>query len=167
MSVLFLLLIIVFNIKPWKCFFTFFYFLGNLVTLVYWIKIDKSILLDSYVSNRCPFALLTTVFFFSTFSFLSLKWSLSITHVWYSWWVLSSLILIDRVHLIEKDKLVGFVLDCQFVSMIRVVFKNMLDKENWDGPDDAVDVFLTYFGVVLARLRFKKKKTQPNKQTLY
>ncbi|RZC50455.1 hypothetical protein C5167_018892 [Papaver somniferum] len=41
-----------------------------------------------------------------------------------------SLILIDRVHLIEKDKLVGFVLDCQFVSMIRVVFKNMLDKEN-------------------------------------
>ncbi|KAH9744545.1 Geranylgeranyl transferase type-2 subunit beta 1 [Citrus sinensis] len=57
--------------------------------------------------------------------------------VCYSWWVLSSLIMIDRVHWINKDKLVKFILDCQ-------------DMENGgisDRPDDAVDVFHTYFGV--------------------
>ncbi|KAL0367103.1 UNVERIFIED_CONTAM: Geranylgeranyl transferase type-2 subunit beta 1 [Sesamum radiatum] len=57
--------------------------------------------------------------------------------VCYSWWVLSSLIMIDRVHWIDKGKLVNFILDCQ-------------DKENGgisDRPDDAVDVFHTYFGV--------------------
>ncbi|XP_059661412.1 geranylgeranyl transferase type-2 subunit beta 1-like [Cornus florida] len=57
--------------------------------------------------------------------------------VCYSWWVLSSLIMIDRVHWIDKQKLVRFILDCQ-------------DKENGgisDRPDDVVDVFHTYFGV--------------------
>ncbi|CAA2993631.1 geranylgeranyl transferase type-2 subunit beta 1-like [Olea europaea subsp. europaea] len=33
--------------------------------------------------------------------------------VCYSWWVLSSLIMIDRVHWIDKEKLVKFILDCQ------------------------------------------------------
>ncbi|KAM3380454.1 geranylgeranyl transferase type-2 subunit beta 1 isoform X1 [Capsicum galapagoense] len=59
------------------------------------------------------------------------------SQVCYSWWVLSSLIMIDRVHWIDKGKLVQFILDCQ-------------DKENGgisDRPDDAVDVFHTYFGV--------------------
>ncbi|GFZ16872.1 RAB geranylgeranyl transferase beta subunit 1 [Actinidia rufa] len=57
--------------------------------------------------------------------------------VCYSWWVLSSLIMIDRVHWIDKTKLVKFILDCQ-------------DKEKGgisDRPDDAVDVFHTFFGV--------------------
>ncbi|KAJ6694495.1 hypothetical protein OIU85_005201 [Salix viminalis] len=57
--------------------------------------------------------------------------------VCYSWWVLSSLIMIDRVHWINKDKLVKFILNCQ-------------DTENGgisDRPEDAVDVFHTYFGV--------------------
>ncbi|XP_037497044.1 geranylgeranyl transferase type-2 subunit beta 1 isoform X2 [Jatropha curcas] len=57
--------------------------------------------------------------------------------VCYSWWVLSSLIMIDRVHWINKEKLVKFILNCQ-------------DTENGgisDRPDDAVDVFHTYFGV--------------------
>ncbi|XP_020252021.1 geranylgeranyl transferase type-2 subunit beta 1-like isoform X2 [Asparagus officinalis] len=57
--------------------------------------------------------------------------------VCYSWWVLSSLIMIDRVHWIDKDKLTRFILNCQ-------------DKENGgisDRADDAVDVFHTYFGV--------------------
>ncbi|KAG2334243.1 hypothetical protein Bca52824_005423 [Brassica carinata] len=57
--------------------------------------------------------------------------------VCYSWWVLSSLIMIDRVHWIDKAKLVKFILDCQ-------------DLENGgisDRPDDAVDIFHTYFGV--------------------
>ncbi|KAK4577395.1 hypothetical protein RGQ29_027763 [Quercus rubra] len=54
-----------------------------------------------------------------------------------SWWVLSSLIMIDRVHWINKEKLVEFILDCQ-------------DMENGgisDRQDDAVDVYHTYFGV--------------------
>nr|GMC57815.1 geranylgeranyl transferase type-2 subunit beta 1-like [Ipomoea batatas] len=57
--------------------------------------------------------------------------------VCYSWWVLSSLIMIDRVHWIDKQKLAKFILDCQ-------------DRENGgisDRPEDAVDVFHTYFGV--------------------
>ncbi|KAJ4824445.1 hypothetical protein Tsubulata_039812 [Turnera subulata] len=57
--------------------------------------------------------------------------------VCYSWWVLSSLIMIDRVHWINKEKLIKFILSCQ-------------DTENGgisDRPDDAVDVFHTYFGV--------------------
>ncbi|BBH00033.1 RAB geranylgeranyl transferase beta subunit 2 [Prunus dulcis] len=57
--------------------------------------------------------------------------------VCYSWWALSSLIMIDRVHWINKDKLIKFILDCQ-------------DIENGgisDRPDDAVDVYHTYFGV--------------------
>ncbi|XP_038898588.1 geranylgeranyl transferase type-2 subunit beta 1-like isoform X2 [Benincasa hispida] len=57
--------------------------------------------------------------------------------VCYSWWVLSSLIMIDRVHWINKEKLIKFILDCQ-------------DTENGgisDRPDDAVDVYHTYFGI--------------------
>ncbi|MCO5615079.1 hypothetical protein L7F22_069367 [Adiantum nelumboides] len=57
--------------------------------------------------------------------------------VCYSWWVLSSLVMIDRAHWINKDKLKQFILDCQ-------------DKEHGgisDRPDDAVDVFHTYFGI--------------------
>lgn len=45
--------------------------------------------------------------------------------------------MIDRVHWIDKEKLVKFILDCQ-------------DVENGgisDRPDDAVDVYHTYFGV--------------------
>nr|GMC64203.1 geranylgeranyl transferase type-2 subunit beta 1-like [Ipomoea batatas] len=59
--------------------------------------------------------------------------------VCYSWWVLSSLIMIDRVHWIDKQKLAKFILDCQ-------------DRENGgisDRPEDAVDVFHTYFGVAV------------------
>ncbi|CAI0460743.1 unnamed protein product [Linum tenue] len=57
--------------------------------------------------------------------------------VCYSWWVLSSLTMIDRVHWISKEKLIKFILNCQ-------------DTENGgisDRPDDAVDIFHTYFGV--------------------
>ncbi|KAJ6974227.1 geranylgeranyl transferase type-2 subunit beta 1-like isoform X2 [Populus alba x Populus x berolinensis] len=57
--------------------------------------------------------------------------------VCYSWWVLSSLIMIDRVHWINKDKLAKFILNCQ-------------DTENGgisDRPEDAVDVYHTYFGI--------------------
>lgn len=39
--------------------------------------------------------------------------NLVLHQVCYSWWVLSSLIIIDRVHWIDKEKLVRFILDCQ------------------------------------------------------
>lgn len=41
--------------------------------------------------------------------------------VCYSWWVLSSLAMIDRLHWIDRDKLVGFILSCQ-VSTAVVTF---------------------------------------------
>ncbi|GFY88872.1 RAB geranylgeranyl transferase beta subunit 1 [Actinidia rufa] len=71
----------------------------------------------------------------STLDFLSSFRVTTTPH--YSWWILSSLIMVDRVHWIDKAKLVKFILDCQ-------------DKEKGgisDRPDDVVDVFHTYFGV--------------------
>ncbi|KAL7228077.1 hypothetical protein ACSBR2_006910 [Camellia fascicularis] len=61
--------------------------------------------------------------------------------VCYSWWVLSSLVMIDRVQWIHKEKLVKFILDCQ-------------DKEKGgisDRPDDAVDVFHTFLESLVFR----------------
>ncbi|XP_028795108.1 geranylgeranyl transferase type-2 subunit beta 1-like isoform X1 [Neltuma alba] len=70
--------------------------------------------------------------------------------VCYSWWVLSSLIMIDRVHWINKEKLIKFILNCQVVlaELLSCDFES--DTENGgisDRPDDAVDIFHTYFGV--------------------
>jgi geranylgeranyl transferase type-2 subunit beta len=70
--------------------------------------------------------------------------------VCYSWWVLSSLIMIDRVHWIEKAKLVKFILDSQ-------------DMDNGgisDRPSSTVDIFHTYFGVAgLSLLEYPGVKT--------
>jgi len=57
--------------------------------------------------------------------------------VCYSWWVLSSLAIIDRLHWINGEKLKSFILGCQ-------------DDENGgiaDRPGDMADVFHTFFGV--------------------
>jgi len=57
--------------------------------------------------------------------------------VCYSWWVLSSLRIIDRLHWIDKEKLVRFILASQ-------------DEETGgfaDRPGDMVDPFHTLFGV--------------------
>jgi len=57
--------------------------------------------------------------------------------VCYSWWVLSSLAMIDRLHWIDREKLVAFILKCQ-------------DEETGgfaDRPGDMVDVFHTLFGI--------------------
>lgn len=57
--------------------------------------------------------------------------------VCYSWWVLSSLAMIDRTHWIDSEKLIAFILKCQ-------------DYEGGgisDRPGDMVDVFHTVFGV--------------------
>lgn len=82
--------------------------------------------------------------------------------------------MIDRVHWIDKEKLAKFILDCQVTSPFDQLFQLhiyiyvfmllfdlsstyktyltlwMQDTEKGgisDRPDDAVDVFHTYFGV--------------------
>lgn len=57
--------------------------------------------------------------------------------VCYSWWVMTSMAMIDRIHWIDKTKLTEFILQCQ-------------DPEHGglaDRPGDMVDVFHTVFGV--------------------
>ena len=57
--------------------------------------------------------------------------------VCYSWWVLSSLAMIDRLHWIDKDKLTSFILSAQ-------------DTENGgiaDRPGHHVDIWHTHFGL--------------------
>ncbi|KAI0515206.1 terpenoid cyclases/protein prenyltransferase alpha-alpha toroid [Xylaria bambusicola] len=57
--------------------------------------------------------------------------------VCYSWWVLSSLSMIDRAHWIDREKLIGFILQSQ-------------DIENGgisDRPGNMVDVWHTLFGL--------------------
>jgi geranylgeranyl transferase type-2 subunit beta len=57
--------------------------------------------------------------------------------VCYSWWVLSSLEMIDKTHWIDKAKLIAFILRCQ-------------DTESGgisDRPGDMVDVWHTNFGI--------------------
>eukprot|EP00897_Mesotaenium_endlicherianum_P009870 jgi/Mesen1/8911/ME000541S08302 len=57
--------------------------------------------------------------------------------VCYSWWVLSALALLRRLHWIDRPALQRFILDCQ-------------DEEGGgisDRPDDMVDIFHTFFGI--------------------
>ncbi|KAF8430121.1 type-2 protein geranylgeranyltransferase subunit beta [Tirmania nivea] len=57
--------------------------------------------------------------------------------VCYSWWVLSSLAMIDRLHWIDRDKLVAFILSCQDPERGGIA----------DRPNDMPDVFHTVFGI--------------------
>lgn len=57
--------------------------------------------------------------------------------VCYSWWVLASLVMMDRMHWIDKKSLEQFILDCQDPEAGGIS----------DRPDDAVDVFHTFFGI--------------------
>ncbi|KAL9618835.1 MAG: hypothetical protein Q9160_006494 [Pyrenula sp. 1 TL-2023] len=57
--------------------------------------------------------------------------------VCYSWWVLSSLAMIGRLHWINREKLIQFILRCQDVQMGGIA----------DRPGDMVDVFHTHFGI--------------------
>jgi len=57
--------------------------------------------------------------------------------VCYSWWCLSAMSILDRIHWLNKEKLIEFILNCQ-------------DPENGgisDRPGDMVDVFHTLFGI--------------------
>jgi len=57
--------------------------------------------------------------------------------VCYSWWVVSSLAMIDRLHWIDGKKLAAFILKCQDTN----------DGGIADRPGDMVDVFHTVFGI--------------------
>ncbi|KAI9782475.1 MAG: hypothetical protein M1839_004961 [Geoglossum umbratile] len=57
--------------------------------------------------------------------------------VCYSWWVLSSLAMIGRLHWIDGKKLEAFILKCQDPEMGGIA----------DRPGDMVDVFHTVFGI--------------------
>ncbi len=57
--------------------------------------------------------------------------------VCYSWWVGSSLAMIDRLHWIDKKKLTTFILKCQDPQEGGVA----------DRPGDMVDVFHTHFAI--------------------
>lgn len=67
--------------------------------------------------------------------------------VCYSWWVLSPLAIIGKLHWIDGEALTRFILKCQ-------------DAEHGglsDRPGDMVDVFHTYFGIAgLSLLGYEK-----------
>lgn len=57
--------------------------------------------------------------------------------VCYSWWVMSSLAMIGRLHWIDREAVVGFILECQ-------------DEEGGgiaDRKGNVADVFHTVFGI--------------------
>jgi geranylgeranyl transferase type-2 subunit beta len=57
--------------------------------------------------------------------------------VCYSWWCLSSLSILKRLHWIDQDRLVEFILDCQ----------DEIDGGISDRPEDQADVYHTFFGL--------------------
>ena len=57
--------------------------------------------------------------------------------VCYSWWVLSSLEMIDRTHWIDRDALIRFILSSQDLEIGGIS----------DRPGDMVDVWHTLFGL--------------------
>ncbi|KAF3926496.1 hypothetical protein AA313_de0208759 [Arthrobotrys entomopaga] len=57
--------------------------------------------------------------------------------VCYSWWVLSSLAMLGKLHWIDQNKLVGWILSCQ----------DEMRGGLADRKGDAVDVFHTVFGI--------------------
>jgi geranylgeranyl transferase type-2 subunit beta len=57
--------------------------------------------------------------------------------VCYSWWVLSSLEIIGRVHWIDRDRLIDFILLCQDPELGGIA----------DRPGNMADVWHTLFGI--------------------
>ena len=72
--------------------------------------------------------------------------------VCYSWWVLSSLSMMNKVHWINSEALSKFILLCQ-------------DTDNGgisDRPGNMVDVFHTYFGIAgLSLVAYDNQKFKP------
>ena len=57
--------------------------------------------------------------------------------VCYSWWVMSSMAMLDKLHWIDGEKLTKFILQCQDPELGGLA----------DRPGDMVDVFHTNFGL--------------------
>lgn len=57
--------------------------------------------------------------------------------VCYTWWVMSSLSILGRIHWINRDKLIAFILSAQDAETGGIA----------DRPGDMVDVFHTMFGI--------------------
>jgi geranylgeranyl transferase type-2 subunit beta len=82
--------------------------------------------------------------------------------VCYSWWVMSSMAMLDKLHWIDGEKLTQFILQCQVCRRHEEGRRSMLtcvqDPELGglaDRPGDMVDVFHTNFGVAgLSLLRY-------------
>lgn len=71
--------------------------------------------------------------------------------VCYSWWVLSSLTILGKLHWIDKNKLLEFVLACQDT-----------DTGGFsDRPGDMVDPFHTLFGLTAVSLLEADSKLKP------
>ena len=87
--------------------------------------------------------------------------------VCYSWWVMSSLAMIDRLHWIDGDKLTAFILRCQVrftLSALLVYLTSVFQDPGMGGiadrPGDMVDVFHTVFGIAgLSLLKFTDLQT--------
>ena len=73
--------------------------------------------------------------------------------VCYSWWVLSSLAMLNKLHWIDGEKLTAFILQCQVSSPKGEHYRISLIAQDpelggiADRPGDMVDVFHTVFGI--------------------
>ena len=64
----------------------------------------------------------------------------------YSWWVLSPLCILGKLHWIDREKLISFIFSAQDVESGGIA----------DRPGDMVDVFHTFFGIAgLSLLGYK------------
>lgn len=73
--------------------------------------------------------------------------------VCYSWWCLSALAILDRLHWIDQPALTHFILNCQVCVSYRAVLLYRASSQDEDGggisdrPEDMVDVYHTFFGI--------------------
>lgn len=72
--------------------------------------------------------------------------------VCYSWWVLSCLAIMDKLHWINTDMLHGFILECQDTHKGGIS----------DKPNNMVDVYHTFFGIAGLSLL----KAEPNLKSI-
>jgi len=79
--------------------------------------------------------------------------------VCYSWWVMSTMAMLDKLHWIDRDKLASFILQCQVRTVLMAGRRHFAstavtdpcqDPDEGglaDRPGDRVDVFHTVFGI--------------------
>ena len=76
--------------------------------------------------------------------------------VCYSWWCLSALAILKRLHWIDRPALTHFILNCQARMVVVVLFvcqqQHAMPQDEEGGgisdrPEDMVDVYHTFFGV--------------------